>query len=713
MKLTRRTFLVSAGVVGGGLTLGFYLSREEEIPYPHEIPNALQPNAFLQVTPDGRIVLQIHKTEMGQGILTGLVTVVAEELNISPKRIETEFAGIHPDYLNPQFDLQITNASSSMITCYLPVREAAAAVRTLLLQAAAETWGVGVQSLHLADGLVSDGNGRQASIGDFVAAAATLPVPGQVALKPRSEFRFIGRFEERLDSAAKVDGSAVYGIDADVPEALAAVVVRCPYFGGRLESFDASAARQAPGVVDVFEIERGIAVVADGYWHARRAADRLEVVWKPDEATQESSASIDREQSRLLDAREAEDGPFSSGDALRAEYTAPFQPHVCMEPMNATVAIGDDRVDVWVSTQAPDITQAAVAQVLGRRRDQVTVHGSFAGGGFGRRVYPFVGVEAALIAQRAGRPVKVIWSREDDIRHDLYRPAVKCRMQAALDGGAVKRWRYRLCTPSLNATLLPGIRARLFPAWLPDFAFERIVAGAAEDDTENLEGAADTYRLGEMDADQVKWDPGIPVSFWRSVGHSFNGFFVESFIDEMAHHAGADVIEFRRRHLEAGSRARTALDRVVEAADWGNTPPGVFQGVAVDAIKGSVCAQVAEVRLEGDRFVVERIVCVVDPGMVINPDIARTQIESCIVWGLTAALVSQVTIEKRAVAQSNFHDFPLLRIDETPLMEIHLIESGDHPAGVGECAVAPVAPAVANAVFRATGKRLRSLPLRL
>jgi CO/xanthine dehydrogenase Mo-binding subunit len=713
VKLTRRTFLASAGVIGSGLVLGFYLLREEEVPYPHKIPEALQPNAFLQVTPEGRIVLQIHKTEMGQGILTGLVTLVAEELNVPPQSIETQFAGVHPEFLNPEFDMQITNASSSMITCYLPVREAAAAVRTLLLQAAAETWGVGVASLHMLDGLVTDGEGRRAPIGEFVGLAATLPVPEKVTLKPRSEFRFIGQFEERLDSAAKVDGSAVYGIDANVPQALTAVVVRCPHFGGRVESFDASAARQAPGVVDVFEIERGIAVLADGYWHARRAADRLEVKWTADQATQQSSATIDREQTRLLDMREAEDEPFSGEDVLRAEYMAPFQPHACMEPMNATVAIADDSVDVWVSNQAPDIMRASVAQVLGRRADQVTVHGSFAGGGFGRRVYPFAAIEAAVIAERAGRPVKVIWSREDDIRNGPFRPAVKCRMQAELGGKTVKRWRYRLCTPSLWATLLPGIRARLFPAWLPQFAFERIVAGAARDDTENLEGTTDTYRLGESDVDQVQWDPGIPVSMWRSVGHSFNSFFVESFIDEMAHHAGDDVIEFRRRHLEPGSRARIVLDRVVKTADWGNTRPGVFQGVAVDAIKGAVCAQVADVRLEGDGFVVERIVCVVDPGMVVNPDIAKCVIESCIVWGLTAALVSQVTIDNRAVVQSNFHDFRVLRINETPRMEIHLIESGDHPAGVGECAVAPVAPAVANAVFRATGKRLRSLPLRL
>lgn len=715
MKLTRREFLAASGVVGGGLLLGFSLSAEEQRAYPNRIDGAFQPNAFIQVTPDGRIILQIHKTEMGQGILTGLTTLVAEELNISPRRIETQFAGLHPAFLNPQFNLQITNASSSIITCWEPVREAAAAARTMLLQAAAQSWQLETAALVMEDGYIAERNGeRRASVGDFATLAATLPVPETVELKAPEDFRYIGKFEQRLDSAAKVDGSTIFGIDIAVPDALSAVVVRCPQFGGSLESFDAGAALGLPGVVDIFRIERGVAVVARNYWHARRAAGQVQVKWRVDESTQPSSDDIDREQGRLLDARAARDEAFSGEGVLHAEYTAPFQAHAPMEPMNATARVGADGVDIWVSTQAPDIEQAGVAHALGRPVEQVTVHSQFAGGGFGRRVYPFTSIEAALIAARVGRPVKVIWSREDDIRHDLYRPAVKCRLSAELGAGEVKRWRYRVCAPSLQATLLRGIRSRLFPPDLPDEEFERIVAGAISEDTENVEGAVDSpYRLGAMDVDQVMWEPGIPVSFWRSVGHSFNGFFMEGFIDEMAHQSGADVIEFRRAHLEPGSRARRVLDQVVEASQWGNAKPGVFQGVAIDAIKGAVCGQVADVEIRDGRIHVQRVVCVVDAGRVINPDIAKTQVESCIVWGLTAALKSQVTIENRAVKQSNFHDFPLLAINETPNMEVHFVASHEHPSGVGECAVAPVAPAVANAVFRATGQRLRSLPLRL
>jgi CO/xanthine dehydrogenase Mo-binding subunit len=308
----------------------------------------------------------------------------------------------------------------------------------------------------------------------------------------------------------------------------------------------------------------------------------------------------------------------------------------------------------------------------------------------------------------------VIWSREDDIRHDLYRPAARARLSAVIEEGKARKWRYRVCAPSLQATLLRGIRARLFPPTLPEEEFQKILAGARAEDTENIEGAVDSpYRLGAMDVDQIMWEPGIPVSFWRSVGHSFNGFFMEGFIDEMAARAGVDPLEFRRAHLEAGSRARRVLEAVVKAADWGKTRPGIHQGVAIDAIKGAVCGQVADVEVQGGRIRVDRIVCVVDAGLILNPDIARTQLESNIVWGLTAALKSEVTIADRAVEQGNFDDFPLLRFEETPTMDVHFIHSEDDPVGVGECAVAPVAPAIANAVFQATGKRLRSMPLRL
>ena len=714
MGLSRRGFLAVSGAVGGSLVLGIDL-RAATTEYPNTIAGGFQPNAWLQVTSDNRIVLQIHKAEMGQGILTGLATLVAEELDIDPRRLEIEFSGVHPEFINPQFDMQITNASSSMITCYLPVREAAAAARSMLMQAAAEAWGVAPATLRMKDAMIFNGDSnRQAPLGEFVALANTLPVPEQVTLKDARDFEYIGRFEQRLDSKTKITGTAPYGIDATVPGAASAVVVRSPHFGGSVKSFDAAGARSSAGVIDVFLTDQGIAVVAESYWQARQAAERLQVEWDPGAVRGVSSASIAQQQDVLLSAAAAEDAPLAGDQVLNVEYTAPLQAHVCMEPLNATVAIGSKQVDVWIGNQAIDVVQAAVAEALDRPRAQVTVHQTFMGGGFGRRVYPDAAVEAAVIANHVGRPIKLTWSREDDLHHDAYRPAVKCRMSAMMEDGAVKQWRYRICGPSHWQTLIPGISALQMPGERREVVAAIAAQEAQANDRENLEGAQDTpYRLGTMKVDQILFAPGIPVSFWRSVGHSFNAFFVDGFIDEMAYAGGIDPVTFRLNHLAEGSRERRALARAADAANWGKTTADVVQGVTLDTIKGTTVAMIADVRVHERSIQVDRILCAVDCGVVVNPGIARSQVESCIVYGLTAALKGKITIENGAVQQSNFHDYPMVRINETPVMEVHLIESNHPPSGVGECAVAPVAPAIANAVFRATGQRLRSLPLRL
>jgi len=378
------------------------------------------------------------------------------------------------------------------------------------------------------------------------------------------------------------------------------------------------------------------------------------------------------------------------------------------------VAISDEQVEVWSSNQAVDIMQAAVAEALDRPREEVTIHNTFLGGGLGRRVYPDAIVEAAVIAAHIGRPVKTIWSREDDIHHDFYRPVVKARMSGELTGEQVSRWHYRVAAPSHWQTLIPGISALDLPGKPREVVHAIAAVAAKKSDRENLSGAEDTpYLLGEISASQIQFSPGIPVSFWRSVGHSFNGFFVEGFIDEMANKAGIDGVEFRRKHLAEGSRERVALDLVAEAANWGVTQPEIYQGVAVDTIKGTTCAQVAEVQVDPDEIRVTRVVCAVDCGVIVNPDIVVTQIESSIVHGLTAALKGEITIEGGAVQQNNFDDYRMVRMDEMPTIEVVLIESEHPPSGVGECAVPPVAPAVANAVYQATGQRLRSLPLKV
>ena len=719
MTISRRNFLLGSSVVGGGLLFAFHISKQAlastATKYPNAIVGALQPNAFLQITPDNRVIFQMHKAEMGQGILTGLTTLVAEELGIDPREIETEFADVHPEFINPFFGMQITNASSSMITCYQPVREAAACVRTLLLDAAAKEWKTKPMALEARDGLIVERKGgRSAPMGEFASLAESLSVPEKVELKATEEFRFIGKFNGRLEAAQKVNGTAVYGIDAKVPDALTAVVVRCPHFGGSVKSFDSSVAMKSRAVVDIFQIARGIAVVADNYWHAREAANKLQIEWDAGPYADVSSASIASEQRRLLDEAEKGNPAVNDANNLSVEYSAPFQAHVCMEPMNATVSITDERVDVWSSNQAVDMMQAGVAEALNRPRAEVTIHNTFLGGGLGRRVYPDAVAEAALVAQHVGRTVKTIWSREDDIHHDFYRPVVKSRMSGRLNGDKVESWDFCIAAPSHWQTLIKNSSALRLPGEAREVVNAIADQEAKTNDRENLKGAEDTpYLLGEMKVEQIQFSPGIPVSFWRSVGHSFNGFFVEGFMDEMARKAGVDGVEFRKKHLAKGSREKAALELAATKANWGKSKTGIFQGVAVENIKSSICAQVADVEIQNNEIRVRRIVCAVDCGVVINPDIVVTQIQSSIVHGLTAALKGEITIENGAVVQNNFDDYEMLRMAEMPEIEVYIVKSDEAPSGVGECAVPPVAPAVANAVYAATGQRLRSLPLRL
>jgi len=717
MAISRRTFLLTGLGIAGGLTVGISFAGDNAPvtpPYPHASDTDLQPNAWLQVTPDNRIIFQFHKAEMGQGIMTGLVTLVAEELDVEPGTIIREFSGIHPAFLNPQFKLQVTNASSSMATCYQPIREAAATVKALLLDAAGQTWNVPVTELEARDGVIKHrGSSRQGNYGSFVEVARTLPMPEKPALKARENYRFIGKFDRRLESRNKTDGSAKYGIDIAPAGTVVAVVVRCPHFGGTLKSLDADPARSLRGVLDVFQIDSGIAVVATNYWYARQAAGKLRVEWDAAAMKGVSSKTIARDQRAALDKAEAAAALPVAAGSISAEYSAGYMAHAPMEPMNATVAITGEKVDVWVSTQAPDIVRGAVALSLGCPPEKVTVHGCYLGGGFGRRVIADVSADAAKIARRVGKPVKVIWSREDDIQHDFYRPAVVGRMYGELDGTTVKAWRFRIAGGSLIYNLFHVLRPVIFPPSMPAAEVEKIARKKIETDDKNLETVNDpAYGLGEGTVEQVFVDSGVPVFFWRSVGHSFNCFFLESFMDELAHKAKMDGLAFRLKHLTEGSPESKLLKLVAEKAAWGRPGRGRHQGIALDRIKGAMVAMVAEVSVDKHVIRVHRVVCAADVGTLINPDIARTVIESCIVWGMSACLHDEITIEDGRVQQSNFHDFSVVRMHETPQMEIHLVESDRPPVGVGECAVSPVAPAIGNAVFKATGKRLRSLPLK-
>lgn len=717
MAINRRIFILSGAAAAAGLVVGVSYAGDKPpvVPYPHASDTDLQPNAWLQVTPDSRIIFQFHKAEMGQGILTGLVTLVAEELNVEPTSIVREFSGIHPAYLNPQFNLQITNASSSMITCYQPMREAAAGVRVLLLGAASQRWKVPVEELEARDGTIHHrSSDRRATYGSFVDLAKTLPLPERPELKPRAQFRFIGRSSRRIESREKNTGAARYGIDIAPPGTLRAVVVRCPQFGGKVKRFDASAARQMRGVLDVVQIDSGIAVVASNTWYARQAAGKLDIEWDAGAMKGVSSATIAQAQRQALDQAETTAALPVATNSVSAEYSAGFMAHAPMEPMNATVAIDGDKVDVWVSTQAPDIVRGTVALALGCAPEKVTVHGCYLGGGFGRRVIADVSADAAMVAKQVGKPVKVVWSREDDLQHDHYRPAVTSRMYGELEAGKVKSWRFRIAGDSLIYNLMHVLRPVIFPPSMPASEVEKIARSKMETDDKNLETVSEpVYRLGMTRVDQVFVDSGVPVFFWRSVGHSFNCFFLESFMDEMAHHAGVDGLEFRLQHLEADSVESTLLKLVAGKARWDQPAQGRSIGLALDHIKGALVAMAAEVSVDAGNIQVHKIVCAADVGQLVNPDIARSVIESGIVFGLSACLHGEITIADGHVQQSNFTDYPVARMAGTPVMEVHFVESGRSPVGVGESAVAPVAAAVGNAVFKATGKRLRSLPLRI
>lgn len=717
MTISRRNFIISGIAASAGLMVGVCIADEKSpaVPYPHASRTDLQPNAWLQVTPDNRIIFQFHKAEMGQGILTGLLTLVAEELNVAPTSIIHEFSGIHPAYLNPLFNLQITNASSSMKTCYQPIREAAASVRTLLLDAASRRWNVPAGELEAMDGVIRHAaSSRTGSYGSFVDLARTLPIPEKPQIKPRALHRFIGKNGRRMESRSKTNGAVQYGIDITPPDTVMAVVVRCPHFGGTIKSLGVDRALQMRGVLDVFRIENNVAVVASNTWYARQAAAVIDVEWDPGAMKGVSSATIFRNQREALDKAEATAALPIAADGLSAEYTAGFMAHAPMEPMNSTVAIKGDKVDVWVSTQAPDVVRGTVALALGCPPEQVTVHGCYLGGGFGRRVIADVSADAARIAKKVGRPVKVIWSREDDLQHDHYRPAVTSRMYGELENGRVKSWRFRIAGDSLIYYLMHVLRPVIFPPAMPAAEVEKIARKEMEGDDKNLETVSEPlYKLGATQVDQVFVESGVPVFFWRSVGHSFNCFFLESFMDEMAHQAGADGLEFRLKHLEPDSTASRLLSLVAEKAHWSSPPEGRSIGLAVDQIKGAIVAMAAEVSVAGSQIRVHKIVCAVDVGLLINPEIAKTVIESCIVWGLSSCLHGEITIEDGRVRESNFTDYPVARMPDTPVMEVHLVESDRSPVGVGECAVAPVAAAVGNAVFKATGKRVRSLPLKV
>ena len=702
-QVTRRAFLETAGAAGAGLVISFYLPSGLRFRSPTAGPFA--PNAWLRIGEDESVLVIVDRSEMGQGVTTALPMLLAEELEADWSRIRIEFAPADKAYTNPMFGMQGTGGSTSVRAAYTPLRKAGAAARELLVAAAAQTWGVEKAECRAERGAVVHARSkRRLTYGKLVTKAATLGAPPDVPLKDPKDWKILGTRVRRLDTPPKVDGSAQFGIDVKVPGMLVAVVARSPVFGGKVTSFDAAKTKAVPGVRQVVQISSGVAVVADGYWPAKKGRDALAVTWDEGPTASVSSATIaqlfgQRAEQAGAVARHAGDPDGTLGSApakVDAVYDLPFLAHATMEPMNCTAHVRADGVDIWAPTQFQTGAQGFGAKIGGVTPDKVKVHTTYLGGGFGRRFELDFIQEALETSKAVGAPVKVIWSREDDIRNAQYRPANHHRMRAGLDAnGQPVAWTHRIVAPS--------IMARVFPDTVKNGLDEEAVEG----------GVGMPYAIPNVHVDYLLTDTGIPVGFWRSVNNSYNAFAVESFIDEVAHAAKKYPYEYRRDLLGKAPRHLGALNLAASKAGWGTAPPaGRARGIAVYKSFESYVAEVAEVSVASDGAVkVHRVVCAVDCGPVVNPSIVEAQMESAIVYGLTAALYGEIAIEGGRVKQSNFHDYQMLRLAEMPKVEVYIVPSTDAQGGVGEPGTPPIAPAVANAIFAATGKRIRKLPI--
>jgi isoquinoline 1-oxidoreductase beta subunit len=717
--LTRRTLLKSSGTAAAVLLIGFDVPRAKGAP---EKPLANPLKAWVRIDQDGAVTLIYAKSEMGQGVSTSLPMILADELGVSWEKVRVEHAPLDPTHAG-----QGTGGSGSVAGTWMPLRQAGAAAREMLIQAAAQQWSVEPASCTARESAVWHEN-KSLTYGELVETAAQLPVPdlATVRLKKPDEFQIIGKSIPRTDIPAKVDGSAGYGIDVRVPGMVYAMVARCPVFGGKVKSFDASKAKAMRGVHDVFVIEAapevhswgGVAVVADSTYTAMQARKLLQIEWDNGPHAGESSETLRREFRRLVDSQmkvvlnqgDAEGAIASAPDEkkIESDYELPFQAHATMEPMNCTVYLGNGRAEAWVPAQGPEWVMQVIAQVSGLPPEKIQVHTTYLGGGFGRRYQADFAMEAAQVAKRVGRPVQLVWSREDDMTHDFYRPASYHRISGAVDaGGNILAWRHKSTSTSIAEW------------WNPKETPESSELGCAT----QMPYSVKNYKIEYLPAAS-----GVPRAWWRSVEASSIGFVMESFMDELAHAAAADPYEFRMQKLSGGrkvvdavshkgrpldtGRMQGVLQLAAEKGDWGKPlAKGHGRGIACHYSFHSYTANVVDVATENGNVRVKRVVSAVDIGTPVNPNGIRAQVEGAIVYGLTAALKSQITIQNGSAVQSNFDRFTTLSMKETPELIVHIMPSTIAPTGIGEPGLPPVAPALMNAIFAATGKRIRRLPL--
>ena len=700
VTLSRREALQLGLAAGGGLLLGCSVPAARPLAGESSTaPAAL--NAWVQIATDGTITLVTPDAEMGQGVHTALPLILAEDMEADFADVRVVHCGYDPAYNNPLKGYQATGQSAAVRGYYTLLRRIGASARDMLIAAAAARWQVPVADCRAAGSVVRHAaSGRSATYGELAADAARQTPPAELVLKAASEFRLIGARVARKDTPAKVDGSAHYSIDLVLPGMAYAAVRVSPVAGGTVTGLDDARARAAPGVLDVVRVEGGVAVVAATWWQAHKALDLLDIEFTGGSATA-STATVDADLARAIaggglvahDAGDVETALAAGTHVLEAEYAVPYLAHATMEPMGCVAHVEGDRCTVWAPTQGPTVAHKAAVPASGLPPEAVTVHRMFLGGGFGRRYETDFVTQAVQISRAVARPVKLLWSREEDLTHDFYRPAARIRYRAALAADGMPA---AVDIVAACGSILARMRGSL----------------GGKVDAMSVDGVLDwEIAIPNLRIRHAAVDTPLPVGMWRSVSHSQNAFFKESFMDELAHAAGRDPYEYRRTLL-AGTREAAVLDLAAEKAAWGTPlPRGRARGIAIAASYGSIVAQVAEVSLEDGAPRVHRVVCAVDCGLAIDPYNIAAQMESGVVYGLSAALWGEITVRDGAVEQSNFHDYRVLRIHEMPRVETHIVASTAPPGGIGECAVPPIAPAVANALFALNGKRVRKLPL--
>lgn len=707
---SRRQFLQSSAALMGGLVIGFYLPLRSGRAFAADaLPRQVYPpNAFIRIATDDSITIIVNKSEMGQGVYTSLPMLVAEELEADWNRISVESAPVAAVYNHTAFGIQMTGGSSSIPSSWDQLRRVGATARILLIRAAARQWGVSESECHAENSqVIHTKSGRRSGYGTLADAAASVPLPDNVELKSPKDFKLIGKATKRLDTPKKINGSAQFGLDVYLPGMLTVLIARSPVFGGKVKHYDATETRKLAGVQGVYQVPTGVAVAANGFWPAKVARDLLIIEWEEGAGASLSTPKMRAEYTELAKTPGAvarNDGDVMQGlkdmhKSISAEYEVPYLAHAAMEPLNVVVDLKPDHCTIWTGTQFQTVDRAMAAKTAGLKPEQVEIHTTYLGGGFGRRANPqsdFV-IEAVQVAKAIGKPIKVVWTREDDMRGGYYRPMWVDHIEAGIaKDGKQLAWKHTIVGQSIIAGT----------------AFEPMMVKDGIDAT-SVEGAATLpYLIPNLQVELHSPKNVVPVQWWRSVGHSHTAFVVETMIDELAHLAGKDPVTYRLDILPAASRYRGVLQLAAEKAGWGKKklPAGHAYGVAVHKSFDSYVAEIAEVSLINGKIRVPRVVAAVDCGMVVNPDGVRQQVEGGMVYGLSAALHGAITLKSGRVLQSNFHDYTPLRFSEMPQVEVHIVASSEPPTGIGEPGTPPIAPAVANAIFALTGKRLRRMP---